>query len=281
MTRPAAGTYPLTVVAGGTPNGGVYPLVEISVNGAPVAQVSLAEGAVRPYRCLVELPRGRCALRAAFVNDANVGGEDRNFVLDRLVLGREPWGMSGVEALTLPPAVAVIRTGKGRIVLDGVRWDTNAGNVVRGRRYASTLLGNLGARFAPPRGAVSWVTAAAFEPDGTIAVYSKNASDFWINSAGAAAATFECVRPGRYAVVLLARSNLVAGGYAVAAVSVDGKPVGEAEARSQTNQEFPVGTPVTLGAGRHTVSVKFTNDLYAPPEDRNFCLSAVGFEAAE
>ena len=58
---------------------------------------------------------------------------------------------------------------------------------------------------------------------------------------------------------------------------MDGARVGAVELRAAEAQEFAAGKPVALTAGRHTVSVAFTNDAYDPPADRNLRVTAVGF----
>ena len=85
----AAGRYAVELVASGTPAGGVYPLVEVHLDGRRIGQVQLTGGGWRPYWLAVDLPQGRHELALAFVNDLNRNGEDRNVMLERVTFYRE------------------------------------------------------------------------------------------------------------------------------------------------------------------------------------------------
>lgn len=273
---PEGGMYVLTLVAGGTPHTGGWPLVAIKINDRPAAQVNLTGSTIRSYPFLVDLPKGRSTVRLSFINDAYGSGEDRNLFLDALVVSKTPLKKTGVEILTLPAAVSVIPVGTGRVVVDGVRWDTNVGNRVKADRYASVLLGNLGAAFQPPHGVVTWVPARLFDIDERFNQVNKQAGEIQFYSYGEATARFECVRAGGYAVYVRGHSSPAEGVYAKVEVSVDGEPVGEVEVPASSDQDFRVGI-AKLSPGEHTVMVKFTNDRHAPPEDRNLFINAVGF----
>src|SRR5690606_917280 len=55
-----------------------------------------------------------------------------------------------VRPLTLPGSIlAVDEPRRGAVVLDATPWDDAGPNAVRGRRFASALLANLGAAFEP------------------------------------------------------------------------------------------------------------------------------------
>ncbi|HPD16363.1 MAG TPA: carbohydrate-binding domain-containing protein [Planctomycetota bacterium] len=84
-----AGRYTMELVAGGTPAQGVYPDVEISVDGKKAGEVQLTGGGLRPYPVAIDLPAGKHELALRFTNDLNVGGEDRNLTLDKVVFYRE------------------------------------------------------------------------------------------------------------------------------------------------------------------------------------------------
>lgn len=271
-----AGLYSLSVLAGGTPAAGVYPLVSVGVDDREVAAVSLSEEKITSYPVLAHLPAGRHKVSVAFVNDAVVGTEDRNLILDAILIGREPWRAEGVEFLTQPPAVAIFAAGRGRVVLDGVRWDINTGNIVKGHRYASALLANLGASFEAPEPEPTWLSPLIFEPVGRITYFGKNERELSLYSSGEVAAGFACVTPGRYSVFLRGRSTPAEGVYAKVEMAVDGRRIAEVEVRSGTDRVFRVGT-VELSQGRHVLSARFTNDLQTASEDRNLWVSGIGF----
>ena len=85
----AAGRYSTELVASGTPAAGVYPLVEVAIDGKKAGQVQLTSGAWRSYFLDVDLTVGDHQLRLSFVNDFNTGGEDRNVMLDKASFYRE------------------------------------------------------------------------------------------------------------------------------------------------------------------------------------------------
>ena len=77
------------VVACGSQAAGVFPIVEIRIDGKPVGQVQLASTAWRPYPLQLELTQGTHELALAFTNDYNRDGEDRNVMLDKAVFCRD------------------------------------------------------------------------------------------------------------------------------------------------------------------------------------------------
>ena len=79
----AAGRYSVEIVASGTPAQGVYPLVEVALDGQRVGQIQLTAGHWRSYYLDLDLAEGSHEFRLAFVNDANIDGQDRNLLLDK------------------------------------------------------------------------------------------------------------------------------------------------------------------------------------------------------
>ena len=277
---PRAGRYVLTVMAGGTPAEGVYPLASVRVNGREVAAVGVSDEEVRGYPVLADLPEGRSRLTVAFVNDRMTATEDRNMTLDAVLVGREPWRTEGLEVLTQPAALTVLSVGNGRLVLDGMRWDNNPGNLVKGYRYASALLANLGAPFAPPEPEPTWLLPAAFEPVGQIPYFGKSERELSLFAGGTVTARFRCVRAGTYAVLLRGHSTPAGGVYAAVELALDEAVIGEVEVTSGTDRVFTVAT-TTVSEGEHVLSARFTNDTQVGAEDRNLWLSGVGFRRAE
>jgi hypothetical protein len=84
-----SGRYTMEVFAGGTPAKGEYPIVEVFIDGRMVARIQTTAFDCRPYPVTVELKQGQHELKLAFVNDLNVGGEDRNLFLEKVVCSRE------------------------------------------------------------------------------------------------------------------------------------------------------------------------------------------------
>ncbi|MGQ9730206.1 MAG: carbohydrate-binding domain-containing protein [Candidatus Zipacnadales bacterium] len=79
------GHYRITLVAGGSAAEGVYPIVEISMGESVLGTIELTSSSMRPYSLEADLTPGVYQLRITFTNDRNVGGEDRNLYVDRLV----------------------------------------------------------------------------------------------------------------------------------------------------------------------------------------------------
>jgi beta-galactosidase len=82
------GRYLVELVAAGTPAAGVYPEVQLELDGRPLGKVQLTAGTWRSYRMTVELPAGEHRLHLAFTNDYSGGGEDRNLQVDKLIFYR-------------------------------------------------------------------------------------------------------------------------------------------------------------------------------------------------
>jgi len=89
------GTYTVVVRARGTPCGGVWPAMAVSVDQqmGPAQEVRSKE--FQEYTFRVEMGAGVHTVAAAFLNDAFVPPEDRNLYLDRLEIrpaegGKEP-----------------------------------------------------------------------------------------------------------------------------------------------------------------------------------------------
>jgi len=274
IARP--GTYRITVLAGGSAAAGVFPVAAIGIDGKAVARVALMQGDTRAYVAMADLPAGEHQLSVAFVNDAQIGGEDRNMFLDAVLLDREPMAKTEVEFLTLPTSLAVRNTNGVRVIIDGIRWDTNERNRTKGRRYASTLLGNLGCSFGMPEGGIAWVSTESFEPVGTIPYFKKTKSEVALVAAGTVQAQFKCERPGLYRVFVRGRSTPAFDEYGKALVKVDGDAVCEVVLGARTVNVFR-GDVAQLGEGMHELTVSFTNDIWRDGQDRNLYLSAVGF----
>ena len=279
---PAAGRYPLTLVAGGTPMAGVWPLVTVRANGLEACRISLSRSGPAAYSALASLPAGTVRLVVEFTNDASGNGEDRNFLLQSVAIGRRPWDPGEAEILALPPALVSRKLPPGsRVVVDEVRWDEARNVPTRAHRYASALLANLGAAFEPPPPEPDWIPAGAFRKSGEFENFSANAERLYFGSNGAAEAPFECAAAGRYAVVVRGGGSPAAGVFPRTRVTVDGAPAGEVEVTAESPAAFATGVTVTLAPGPHKVRVEFLNDLYKPPEDRNLEVTAVGLRRVE
>jgi hypothetical protein len=269
------GYYPILVLAGGTPAEGVYPRFEISINGEISGSITLTEGRINPYALLAELPHGEVELKLAFVNDIQTATEDRNLLVDAILVGEEPIEL---QVMTLPLALAAKQVGSMHIVVDCLRWDTHG--LVRGRRYASALLANLGASFEATEKEPSWIPLSAIEPVGIIPYFRKDDQEISLVARGTVEAQFECATEGQYSVLIRGRSTPAQGQFGIALVAVDGQKIGDAEVRTRSDGTFLVGK-TQMSQGRHKVMVAFTNDLYRDGEDRNLYIKGIGFRLEE
>ena len=81
---PEAGTYEVVVRAYGSPLGNIWPLMELSINGAAGETVTVDSADYTDYVFQVDLTPGVHTIGVSFLNDAyNPGVEDRNLYLDR------------------------------------------------------------------------------------------------------------------------------------------------------------------------------------------------------
>lgn len=88
---PAAGTYDVVVRAFGSPLGGIWPLMALSVDGVAGEPVTVGSGGYTDYSFQVALAPGVHSIGVAFLNDAyNPGVEDRNLYLDKFTIYSPP-----------------------------------------------------------------------------------------------------------------------------------------------------------------------------------------------
>ncbi len=83
-----AGRYTLELTAAGTSVAGVYPLVDLRLDGRSLGRIQLTTGGWRSYPLDVTLPEGSHRLTLVFTNDLNRDGEDRNVMYDRVEFSR-------------------------------------------------------------------------------------------------------------------------------------------------------------------------------------------------
>ncbi len=81
---PAAGKYKVIAHAFGSPLGGTWPLVSISVDGIMGRTVTVDVGEARPYEFEIEAQYGIHRITLVFQNDAVSDNEDRNLYIDKI-----------------------------------------------------------------------------------------------------------------------------------------------------------------------------------------------------
>ena len=102
VSIPAAGTYEVVVRAYGSPLGGIWPLMELSVDGAAGETVTVDSAVYTDYVFQVDLAPGAHTIGVSFLNDAyDPGVEDRNLYLDRFTIISPP-GIAKPEIVAAP-----------------------------------------------------------------------------------------------------------------------------------------------------------------------------------
>ena len=276
-----AGLYAVSVLASGTPAKGGFPLIVLAADGRQVGMIQLTREEVRAYSTLAELPAGEFTFRLSFVNDSYAPPEDRNLFVDAVVIGAAPVAEGSVSLLSMPAALAAAPAGKGRVVVDCVKWDTTTRSRAKGERYANVLLRNLGASFETGTVAADWIPAGSFRKVDGGPYFEVGANQINYHSWGEAGAEFVCAKDGRYAVWVRGRSTPAEGEYGKALITIDGREAGEVEVKGESVQGFRLDAAVMLTRGKHEVKVRFSNDVQIGDEDRNLYVTALGFALAK
>lgn len=272
-----SGMYDLSLIAGGTSERGNYPLVSIKIGEKIIAQVNLTKDQISEYRFLADLPAGKNKLQINFENGPD-WGDGRELLLDSLTVGSIAKIPENIELLTLPAALTCISAGKGKVVIDNVRWENDANNI-RGLRYASALFANLGASFeAANKNEITWLALDSFNLVGESPYFEKTNTQISLRNNGTVAAEIYCASQGKYTMLVRGYSTPVNGKYADVEIKIDGKTIGQKEIASRSSSQFEAAT-VEITAGKHTVSVSFINDAYDNGQDRNFFMDGFGFKA--
>ncbi|MEK7475722.1 MAG: glycoside hydrolase family 2 TIM barrel-domain containing protein [Candidatus Coatesbacteria bacterium] len=268
------GLYPVTVAASGTARDGVFPAVLFCVNGVIQGGLTVDAAAPQGYEFVAGFAAGENALEIAFVNGSEWGG-GRELALGPVEVGPRLRYPPGSEVLVSPGAVVAMKTGDTTVVLDGMNWDRDGDNAVRGRRYATALLAGLEAGFPAPsgRGVCEALPLGAFRLTGESPYSSVSGSGIALRSAGRVEAGFECARAGAYGILVTGNSTPAGGEYAKLRFSVDGRELSTTELVGSGRCG---GGPVTLEPGRHRMAIEFINDAIIAGEDRNLFIDSVG-----
>jgi len=268
------GAYILGARLGGTPAQGTWPICKVAVDDETVGYLGTTHGEFDDYALLADVPAGRHRVSLSFDNDGGGPGEDRNMFVQALLIAPADEGDTKLRIVTRPAALALLPVGRGQVVVDCVRWDSPAGNEVRAARYLCGLLTALGAELELRNVSVVEGESFTIEPGVPYATTTGGALGFGSN--GAASCEVRVTKTGGYDLELIARGTFAAGEYPLVEVSLDGRVVGVARAESESYAPRPVGR-VTLAQGPHTIKLRFTNDFYQPPEDRNVSIDKVVF----
>lgn len=111
---PAGGDYRFTIRARGTPFEGLGPDMELRVNGRILTTFANVGTTLQNYVHTETLPAGAAGVTIGFINDASGNGEDRNLLVDYLIV-EGPLG-AGTGTARLTAAQAKIQTIYQRIL---------------------------------------------------------------------------------------------------------------------------------------------------------------------
>ena len=268
---PAAGNYRIGVRARGTPCFGVYPVARITVDGQPCGEVSVTDR-WETTGVAGEATKGKHRVSVAFINDASdPPREDRNLFVDKVLIVRD--ADDRCQSLTSPAALAVVRCGRGLVILDQLRWDTEEENARKAARLASSLLTEFGGDFAPRLGVT--IQCARMTPQPGMPFFSNQGSQAHLACNGYVQTPIEVVTARRYTLELVAGGTPAQGVYPLVEVTVGGRPLGRIQLTSRGPRSYFLDVP--LAAGRHELRLAFMNDLNAAGEDRNLILDQVRF----
>ncbi len=271
---PATSTYIVGIRAMGTPCQGIYPQARITIDGKLLGTVSVADEQWRTYTAFGEVEKGTRKVAVAFINDgSDPPREDRNLHVDKVLVARDDSPV-GVKFLTTPPAVAYQRVGKGLVVIDQLRWDTEERNARKAARYACGLLTALGGDFAARDGVA--VECETMEPQPGMLHFHVRGTHAALACNGWIATSIEVAAAGRYTAELVASGSAVEGVYPHVNLLIDGKRAGDVQLTSGAWRPYPVA--VELPEGKHQLKLEFDNDQSIPGvADRNVMIDKVVF----
>jgi len=266
---PKEGVYLIVIKAGGSADNGDS-ILQVNVNEAQSTMLTVRERGVRDYRTLIELRAGAndVALRLQ-----NLVGT-RSIDLDSIAV-RKALYPAGAQVHVIPGALVSWPAAGGQVVVDGMAWNRPGDNAIRGARYASALLANLGFAFEEtPVSNDSAIPLTGFKLRGESPYFDQTPDTITLRTNGVVEAPFICAEAGRYELRLAGYSTSYHGDYADVRISVDGQDEGTVTVKSSTTATFPAG-PIALSRGKHTVALSFTNDAGDDKEDRNLFLKGV------
>ncbi|NUQ65635.1 MAG: hypothetical protein HUU20_24460, partial [Pirellulales bacterium] len=270
---PAPGRYLFGIVARGTPADGVWPQCRVAIDGRQVGVVGVESEQWQTVTCFGRVEQGRHELSVAFINDGGSAAksEDRNLYVDKVLVARDE--ASSTFFLTNPAAVAVVPRGKGNVVLDLIRWDTEEQNSRKAARYACSLLTALGGDFTPRPGVA--IECETMMPQPGMPHFQKRGGQVSLACSGYIEGPIRVAAAGRYTVEILASGTKAQEVYPEVELRIDGTPAGRVQLKSDGWSTFSL--ELELAEGEHRLAIAFVNDMQRDGEDRNLMLDRVVF----
>ena len=265
MDFAAGGQYAIGAIMKGTPLEGIYPMVNVLVDGHRRATMAAAGKEWATSWCGVAMDAGRHRVGLRFINDKSntATREDRNLWIKQLQTA--PTGTLKSPQLLSPAALVKASLGKGLVLVDQVRWEADAGGD-KGGRYLSNLLTNLGVGFGRPSQGVR-IGGDQFTPTRKSPGLQARNGKAYMGTNGNMVTRQTFAKSGRYQFRIRASGTPAEGKLPNVALFVDGKRVGNADLVRTTWHTLVLEAEVS--AGEHEIGMSLTNDLYRPPEDRN------------
>ena len=248
-------------------NGGHYvfkfaekPLCRIAVDD--MEQVWFSPDSPGEYRTVISLPAGTSQIDVRGAGRAGVGAG----VFAEAYLSEAEYP-AGMEVPAVPGSLVSWKLGEGHVALDGANWTcTRDGNGVRGERYLSGVLRNLGAGFRTERrdageaddmeNLISQTRIAG----GIVQVLSNN-------TLVELETDFETARPGVHVVHIDAVCYPYQRIYSEVTVEIDGRQVAVREIASDVTAGYDLAE-VELEAGAHHIRMTYGNDGFGDGGDR-------------
>lgn len=276
VSFPRGSWYEIAVRARGTRALGAWPRLELRVDGVSIASAGVPAEDWTTVTMLARVAGGTHDIGLAFTNDAWTGTEDRNVWIEWMAWQPVELKETPMRFYTEPGVLASIRAGRGTWVIDQVKWDDAGVNGGQAERYLASLLTNLGCQFELAGGVtISGAAMAVRDCD----LWNREGSSVALATNGSLDCEVEFARAGRYTLAIFAGGTPAAGVFPRIEVAVDGVAAGAVQLTSGGMRAYRLTTEV--GAGKHRITLSYTNDAWAPPEDRNLVVGGLTIGLAE
>ncbi len=122
VTFESAGVYQVDVIAKGQAAAGLWPIMELRIDGRTVAMATVGTTSWGTSSLLADVPAGSHRVGVAFVNDYYSPPADRNLVVDRLVITKSAAAATPTVPTTLEVEAMPTKTGGGGITNGWELW---------------------------------------------------------------------------------------------------------------------------------------------------------------
>jgi hypothetical protein len=269
LNFPQSGEYAFEIRGRGTAMGGAYPEIALWIDGRPAGSITLEGDKWNTCSLSAEVQQGKHEVTLAFTNDAYdpATRADRNAWLDRLEYALLP--PTQFQRLLRPAALVKIPCGAGFFLIDEVNWDRDHCATEKPARYLSNLLTNLGCDFRGPMSGVT-VPGDKLVPQADLKSFRARDGLGQLGTNGTAATRLRFARGGRYELTVRARGTELDAIFPHMDVLVNGRRQGALQLQGPEWQQLRM--TIDVPAGEHAIGMRFTNDQWRPPADRNLTI---------